>query len=100
VVPSWNETKEIIEKWAEFSYLSNVFASCDVIILFSVRLLVKICPCSPVDELLGCHVRCSVTCVVAVVRRFNPSLGVARRIRLLKNYFVIITMHMMIRAGN
>jgi len=28
---------------------------------------------------------------------FNPSLGPVRRVRLLKNYFIIIPMHVMIR---
>jgi len=33
-----------------------------------------------------------VTCAVAVVRRFNPSLGPVRRVRL-----IIIAMHIIIR---
>jgi len=33
---------------------------------------------------------------VAVVWRFNPTLGLVRRVLLLKNYFIIILMHMMI----
>jgi len=37
-----------------------------------------------------------VTCAVAVVRRFNPSFGPVRRVRLLKIYFIIIPMHVMI----
>jgi len=35
--------------------------------------------------------------VVAVVQRFNPSFDAVRRVRLLKNYFIIIPIHMMIR---
>jgi len=42
-------------------------------------------------------VRQSVTCAVAVVQRFNSSLGPIRHVHLLKNYFIIIPMHMMIR---
>ena len=35
-------------------------------------------------------------CTVAVVCRFNMSLGPVRHVRLLKNYFIIIPTHMMI----
>jgi len=38
-----------------------------------------------------------MTCAVSVVWRFNPNLGPVRRVRLLKNYFIIIPMHTMIR---
>jgi len=38
-----------------------------------------------------------VTYAVAIVRRFSPSFGPVRHIRLLKIYFIIIPMHMMIR---
>jgi len=56
------------------------------------------CPCSPVDKSLGHHdVWYSMTCMVAIVRRFNPSFGPVRHVCLLKNYFIIIPMNMMIR---
>jgi len=35
--------------------------------------------------------------MVAVVRRFNLSFGLVRCVRLLKNYFIIIPMHVIIR---
>ena len=35
--------------------------------------------------------------MVAVVRRFNLSFRPVRRVRLLKNYFIIIPMHVTIR---
>jgi len=37
-----------------------------------------------------------VTCAAPVVRRFNPSFCPVRRVRLLKSYFIIIPMHVMI----
>ena len=42
------------------------------------------CPCSPVVKSLGRHVWYSVTCAIAVVRRFNLSFGPVRRVHLLK----------------
>jgi len=50
-----------------------------------------------VDKSFGRHVEYSMTCAVSVVWRFNPNLGPVRRVRLLKNYFIIIPMHTMIR---
>jgi len=41
--------------------------------------------------------RYSVTRAAAVVRRFNPTFGPVRLVRLLKIYSVIIPMHVMIR---
>jgi len=38
-----------------------------------------------------------MTCVAPVVRRFNPSFGSVRRVRLPKSYFIIIPMQVMIR---
>ena len=39
-----------------------------------------------------------MTCAAPVVRRFNPSFGPVRRVRLrLKSYFIIIPMHVMTR---
>ena len=38
-----------------------------------------------------------MTCAVAVVYRFNPSFGPVKHVCLLKIYFIIIPMHVMIR---
>ena len=38
-----------------------------------------------------------MTCAVAVAWRFNPGFGPVMRVRLLKIYFIIIPMHVMIR---
>jgi len=38
-----------------------------------------------------------VTCAVAVVWRFSPSFGPVRHVRLLKIYFIIIPVQVIIR---
>jgi len=62
-----------------------------------VSIYVSTCLCGPVSKTLGCHLQYSVTCAAPVIRRFNPSFGPVRRVHLLKSYFIIIPMHVMIR---
>ena len=58
------------------------------------RLLTELtCPCSPVVKSLECHVQQSMIFAVAGVR-FEPQ---PVRVRLLKELFQIIPMHMVIR---